>query len=227
MANAAAELELGLLMFAVQPAQARDLGVNAGLLDDQRIARGDGLDLGVGERRAVNVLDAAQVALARHHLGDEPGLGLQGLPQVGVEGLLGDVPVDLHLGIRVALAQDAALALLDVRRTPRGVEMMQRDQALLHVGAGAHLLGAAEEDADLAGAHVAEQLQLGGVAVVVLDELDVAGGNAAGQQLVPHVLIDREALAAGRDGQVAEDQLGRALAQRSPARCVRSRPRPG
>ncbi len=58
---------------------------------------------------------------------------------------------------------------------------------------GTHFLGAAEEDAHLAGPHVAKELQLGGVAIVVLDELNLRRGNPARQQFVPHVLIDREA----------------------------------
>jgi hypothetical protein len=41
--------------------------------------------------------------------------------------------------------------------------MMQRNQAFLHVGAGRHFLRGAEEDADFASPHVAEQLPLGGV----------------------------------------------------------------
>jgi len=115
--------------------------------------------------------------------------------------------MNLHLGIRIALTQDAALTLLDIGRAPRRVEMLQGNQALLHVGTGPHLLRAAKEDADLAGAHVAEQLQLRGIAVVVLDELDFASGDAPSNELVSHVFIHREALAAGRNGQVAEDQL--------------------
>jgi hypothetical protein len=103
---------------------------------------------------------------------DEPGLGFEGLPHIGVERLLGDVTEDLHFRVGVALAQDAALALLDIGGTPRGVEVMQGNQALLDIGPRAHLLRAAKEDADLTGANVAEQLQLGVVALVVLNELD-------------------------------------------------------
>ena len=49
---------------------------------------------------------------------------------------------------------------------------MQGNQALLDIGPHAHLLRAAEEDAALPGSNVAEQLQLGVVALVVLNELD-------------------------------------------------------
>ena len=78
---------------------------------------------------------------------DEPGLGLQGLPHIGVERSFGDVAIDRHFLVLVALAEDAAFALFDLGRLPRGVEVMQGDQAFLDVGAGAHLLRAADQHA--------------------------------------------------------------------------------
>ena len=59
-----------------------------------------------------------------------------------------------------------------------------------------------------AGAHVAEELQLGGVAVVVLDELDLGRGHSARDELGAHVFIDGQPVAAGGDGKVAKDELG-------------------
>ena len=140
-------------MLAVQPAQPRHLGVDTGLFDDHGISGRDGLHLRVSERRPVNILDAPQVALPGHHLGDEPCLGFERLPHVGVEGFLGDITADLNFGICVSLAENPPLTLFDIRRAPRRIQMMQRNQALLHVGPGAHLLGAAKEDAHPAGAN--------------------------------------------------------------------------
>jgi hypothetical protein len=62
--------------------------------------------------------------------------------------------------------------------------MVQGNQPFLHVRARTHLLRAAEEDADLARAHVSEQSQLRGVGIVVLDEGDLALGDAHDLQLV-------------------------------------------
>ena len=56
----------------------------------------------------------------------------------------------------IALTKNAAFTLLDIRRTPRCVQMMQRDQPFLHAGSRAHLLCAPEQDANLARAHIAE-----------------------------------------------------------------------
>ena len=218
--EADAQVGLRLMMLAAQPGEARDFGVDAGLLDDERIAGGDGLDLGVSEGCAIDILDAAQVAFARHHLRDEPRFALQHLPEIGVETLLGHVAMELHFRVRVALAQDAALALFDIGRPPRRIEMMQRDEPFLHVGAGTHLLRAAEENADFAGAHVAKQIELRRVAVVILHELDLGRRHAEFHQLVAHVFINGEALAPGRRGEITEDPLrGTPLRRLAPDAC--------
>ena len=128
-----------------------DFGIDLDLFHDGGIARGDGLDLGVGERAAFEVFGLAHGDAAVHHLIDEAGLGFEHLPHIGVERSFGDVAVDLDFGVVVALPQDSAFALLDVARPPRGVEVMEGDEPLLHVGPGAHFLGGAEEDADAPG----------------------------------------------------------------------------
>ncbi len=50
-------------------------GVGFGKGEHRRIARGDGLHLGVGQFLAADILGAACRRLAGHHLGDEPRLG--------------------------------------------------------------------------------------------------------------------------------------------------------
>jgi hypothetical protein len=50
-----------------------------------------------------------------------------------------------HFLVLIALAQDATLPLFDLGRFPRGIEVMQRYQPFLNVGADAHLLRAADE----------------------------------------------------------------------------------
>ena len=54
--------------------------------------------------------------------------------------------------VLVALALNAALSLGQVAGPPRAVQVMQRHQAILHVGACTHLGRAAQQDAHLAGA---------------------------------------------------------------------------
>ena len=104
------------------------------------------------ERVVADVLDLADVEPAAHHLVDEPRFALDRLPAVGVKAAFDDVAVDLDLGVLVALAQDAALALFDVRGPPRAVEVVQRDRPGLDVGPDAHLLGRADQHRDVPGA---------------------------------------------------------------------------
>ena len=73
---------------------------------------------------------------------DEPGLGLQGLPHVGVKAAFGHIPKDGDLLIVVSLPQDSPLTLLDLGRLPRGIEVMESDESPLNVRPGAHLLRA-------------------------------------------------------------------------------------
>jgi hypothetical protein len=103
---------LRLVVGAFEPVQSGDLGVETGLLDHPRIARRQRLDLVERQRGVPDVVDLADVEAAAHDLVDERGFAGDGLVEVAVEAAFGDVAVDLHLGVRVALAQDAPVALV-------------------------------------------------------------------------------------------------------------------
>ena len=111
--------------FFFRTASLLDLGVGLGQRQHGRVARGDGLDLGVGELLAADVLGAADGGFAGHHLGDEPGLGLQGLPHIGVERSFGDVAVDRHF--LVARCPGGGCGLRAAR--PRPASTGRRDDA--------------------------------------------------------------------------------------------------
>ena len=57
--------------------------------------------------------------------------------------------------------------------------MMQGHQPLLDIGAGAHFLRAAHENSDFSRTHFLEQNMFLHVAVIILHEGDLFGGNAA------------------------------------------------
>ena len=88
---------------------------------------------------------------------------------------------------------------------------MQGNESLLHICARAHLLRAAKENADPAGAHVSKEHQLCGVAVVILGKGDFLGRDSTGQQFVAHILVNREADTIRRHGQVAKNKLSEPL----------------
>jgi hypothetical protein len=138
-----------------------DVSVDGGLLQHERVTGGEGLDLREGEGLVADVVDVAIGQVAAGDLGDERGLPFEGLPHVGVEAALGDVAQDADLGVLVALAEDAAVALFDVGGSPRSVEVVHGDGAGLDVGADAHGLGGADEHRDGAVPARGEELGLG------------------------------------------------------------------
>ena len=95
------------------------------------IAGAQSLDLRIAQSRLVDVLGGADGTLGGHDLPDEPLLGLYQLEEVAVEGVLGDICVDIHLRVLVALPDDAALPLLEVTGPPGAVDMVQGDELRL------------------------------------------------------------------------------------------------
>ena len=84
---------------------------------------------------------------------------------------------------------------------------MEGHEAFLDVRAGAHLLGAAEEHADGAAPDPLEERLLLGVGVGVADGGDLRAGDAACDELVDDLLVDRVAPGRGVHPHVAEDHL--------------------
>jgi hypothetical protein len=183
---------LFLGMGGTQPREADQFRVHLGFFNHQRIARCNGLHLGVGQRRGVQIFKPPNRHVATHHLRDELRLRLQRLPHIGVKAALRDVAKNLDDGILVSLPQNPPLALLHVRRSPRRVEMMQGDQPFLHIRPRTHLLRAAEKHTNLARAHITKQRQLGSIRIVILNEGDFVAGNSQPFQLLRRVVIDGE-----------------------------------
>ena len=138
-------------------------------------------------------------------------LGFYQLIQVGIEGALGDIAVNVYLRVFVALPDNAPLPLLKVGRTPRTFEVVQGDELLLAVGAGAHALGAAQQDTHLTAPHFAEQVFLLHLALGVVDEGDLVFGNTQFQQLRVNIIINAEGSVILWGGQVAKNHLGGTL----------------
>ncbi|WP_448061809.1 site-specific integrase [Cellulomonas hominis] len=81
VAGASPGVDEHVLVALVRPLespQAGDLAGQRGVLQQQWIARGDGLGLGGRKRAGVDLVDLAGVDAATHDLGDEPGLTLDG-----------------------------------------------------------------------------------------------------------------------------------------------------
>ena len=94
--------------------QLGNLNVQIHLLFYHGVAAGQRLDLSVGQGLLVHILGRAHRAFAGHDLGNEFLLALHQLIEVGVKSPLGDIAVNIHLWVFIALANDAPLPLLKV-----------------------------------------------------------------------------------------------------------------
>ena len=192
-----------------------------------RVAGTQRLDFRVGQRCFIHVVTGAGRAFAGHNLADELLLVLHRLPQISVKRRLGDVAVDVHVLVPVALTNDSPRALLQIPRPPRAVKVVRRGETILYVGPRAHFCGAAHQDAHLPAAYLREKLLLPHFRVRFVDKGNLLLRDALRNQFSTNVIIHVEVLAArfvrqkrvcirrillrsrlaARGGQVAENQL--------------------
>lgn len=67
------------------------------------LSRRDGFHLGIRQHPRINVLQMPDVRVAGHHLMDEFRLRLQRLPHIRIKAAFGDVTINLHHLIQIAL----------------------------------------------------------------------------------------------------------------------------
>ena len=89
--------------------------------------------------------------------------------------------------------------------------MVNCHQTVLDVGACSHLLGAAQQNPDLACTDLGEQFLLFGLGIGGVDEGHFALGDPCCQQLLFDVIIDVELPITLGGGQIAEQELGQLL----------------
>ena len=203
-------------MIGLQQFQLGHLNVQVHFFFNHGVAAGQRLDLGIRKRLFVYIFGGANRRFTGHDLADKFLLALHKLVKVGVEGALGDIAVNVHLRVFVALPDDAPLPLLKVGRTPRTIKVVQGDELLLTVGASAHALGAAQQDTHLTAPHLAEQVFLLYLALGVVDEGDLVFGNTQFQQFCVNIIINAESAVILWGGQVAKNHLGGTLVSGAP-----------
>ena len=148
------------LVVGLHELQTGYLHVQVHTLLDARVPGAQGLDLGKGKRRFIHIITGAHRTFAGHDLADEFLLVLHGLPEIGVEGPLGDIAVHMDERVAVSLALDAAFALGQVPGPPGAVQVVHGDETVLDIGARPHFLCTSHQDAHLAGADLGKQLFL-------------------------------------------------------------------
>ena len=186
------EPELLAQMIGPHQLQPGHIHVQVHLFLDSRITGTQRFDLRIGQCRLIHVLAGTHRALTGHNLADELLLVFYRLPKVGVKRSLGDVAVDGDFRVHVALTDNAACALLQITGPPGTVQIMQRDQPVLHVGARAHLGCAAHQHAHLTGAYPGKQLLFLDLRVGFMDEGDLFRRDTAFYEFLADVIIDIE-----------------------------------
>jgi hypothetical protein len=83
--GAPVEAALFVAMRPGEPFELGQIGLDAGLFDDERVAGGERLDLGEGQDGLADVVELAAGDLAAHDLVDEPGLPFDALPSPNFE----------------------------------------------------------------------------------------------------------------------------------------------
>lgn len=137
-----------------------DLVLDVHALGHGGVALGDLLHLRERQHGLVQVVHGAHGRLVREDLADEALLALDDGVEVAVERAGRDVAEVVDAVEAVALAHDAPQSLLEVGRSPRAVEVVDRGEARLHVRPGAERRGRPQQDADIAVAHLTTDLKL-------------------------------------------------------------------
>ncbi|SCI03351.1 Uncharacterised protein [uncultured Clostridium sp.] len=172
--------------------QAGYLHIQIHTLLDAGISGAQGFDLGKGKRRFVHIIAGTHRRFRSHDLTDEFLLILHRLPEVCVKGSFGHIAVHMDKRILVTLTLDTALALGKVSRSPRTVQVMKCHQTVLHIGACAHLGGAAQKDTHLTGTDFREQLLFPYFGVGFMDKSDLVGRHPLSNEFLTNIVIYRK-----------------------------------
>ena len=105
-------------MAGFQKAEPLDSNLQIHLFLDVGIAGTQGFDLCIAQCGFVDVFGGTNRTLGGHDLSDELLLGFYQLVKVGIEGVLGDIGVNVNLRVFVALTDNSAFSLLEVAGTP-------------------------------------------------------------------------------------------------------------
>ena len=98
----------------------------------------------------------------------------------------------MHFFVAVALPDDAPAALLQISRPPRAVEVVERDEPVLHVHTGSHFEGTAHEHTHLTGAHLCKQFCLFGFGICLMDKSNLLTGDSLCHQFFPDIIVHIE-----------------------------------
>ena len=172
--------------------QAGYLHIQIHTLFDTGVSGTQSLNLCKTEGGFIHIIAGAHRRFRSHDLADEFLLVLHCLPEVCVKGSLGHIAVHMNKGVLVALTLDTPLSLGKVSGSPRTIQIMKCHQTVLHIGACAHLGGAAQKDTNLTGTDFREQLLFPHFGIGFMDKSDLVGRHPLSNEFLTNIVIYRK-----------------------------------
>ena len=165
-----------------------------GLLLNERIAGGQGLDFSRRERDLTGVLCRPSHVLAVHDLIDKVLLAIKNVPKTGVKAPLGHVHVFGNELVDILLTERTTVSLLYVAGSPRRIQMVNGHHTLLRVHANAHLARRADQHANLAVIDVLKELLAPCITVRLVNKCDLPLGDPALDQNIAQIVVEPRTL---------------------------------
>ena len=194
-------------MFAFERAQARHFTVKLNLFFNARVACRQSLHFRVIQHHFVHVLARSCGSFSRHKLRNKFLLRDDYIHHIRVKRVFGDVVEHAYFVKRVALSNYSAVALLQIRRFPRDIQMVQSCEFRLNVRACSELACASENDTLLSRTQLREHLVSLLLVFRVACGANLACGNSAPLKLLFDVIVNREFSVIGIYRYVAENCL--------------------
>ena len=117
----------------------------------------------------------------------------------------------MNLFIMISLADNTPFPLFQVRWFPANIQMVQRNQTILHVGPGTHLCCRTNQKTNLPGFHFSKQLRLLCFCICIMNECNLFFRYTFFHQFLLQVVINIETAITFRCAQVTKNQLCRFL----------------
>ena len=150
------------------------------------------LDFRKGKSCLVHVVAGAHRGFRCHDLADKFLLVFNSLPEVSIKRTLRDIPADMDFFVLVALSLNTPFTLGKVTRPPRTVEVMERDQPVLDVGASAHFCRRAEQHPHLSAPNFSEKLLFADFRICTMDKCNLFFWHPSFYQFLPDVVVNGE-----------------------------------
>ena len=111
----------------------------------------------------------------------------------------------------ISLADNTPFPLFQVRWFPANIQMVQRNQTILHVGPGTHLCCRTNQKTNLPGFHFSKQLRLLCFCICIMNECNLFFRYTFFHQFLLQVVINIETAITFRCAQVTKNDLRRFL----------------